>query len=275
MRREEETEDIEIALLLEAVYRRYGHDFRSYAGASIRRRIHNVLAKAGLKKVSELIPLLLHDESFFETLVYDLSVTVTEMFRDPGFFKTLRERVIPVLKTYPYVKIWHAGCATGQEVYSLAIILKEEDFAHRATVFATDFNDLALCQAREGIYPIEKVKEYTANYNQSGGSSSFGQYYHAGYNSVIMDPSLSTNITFANHNLVTDSVFSEIHLILCRNVLIYFNRDLQNRVLKLFNDSLVHGGILALGSKETLQFSTIADRFTVLSDKWRIYRKTE
>jgi chemotaxis protein methyltransferase CheR len=272
--RKEEIEDIEIALLLEAVHKRYGYDFRSYSRVSVKRRIRNVLGRTQFKSVSEMIPALLHDESFFEELVYDLSITVTEMFRDPEFFKALREQVIPYLKTHPYVKIWHAGCATGEEVYSLAIVLKEEGFYDRATIYATDFNDAALGKAKDGIYPLEKMKEYTANYQRSGGAVSFSRYYRAGYGAAIINPSLKKNIAFANHNLVTDGVFSEVHLVLCRNVLIYFDRSLQNRALKLFRDSLLHGGVLALGSKEALQFSEVAGEFKALSEKWKIYRKT-
>ncbi len=272
--RKEELEDIEIALFLDAVYMRYGHDFRNYSRASIKRRILNILGSAGHKTISGMISAVLHDESFFETVLYELSITVTEMFRDPDFFKALREQVIPYLKTHPFVKVWHAGCATGEEVYSLAIVLKEEGFYDRATIFATDFNDSALDKAREGIYPLEKMKEFTANYQRSGGTGSFARYYHTGYDAAILDPGLRKNIAFANHNLVTDSVFSEMHLIVCRNVLIYFDRTLQNRVLKLFRDSLVHGGILALGSKETLQFSEAATDFKVLNQKWKIFQKT-
>ncbi len=271
--RREEVEDIEVTLFLDAVYRRYGHDFRSYSRSSIKRRIRSLLAATDSKTISEMISLLLHDESFFATVVYTLSVTVTDMFRDPEFFKTLRERIIPYLKTYPYVKIWHAGCATGEEVYSLAIVLKEEGFYDRTTIFATDFNDIALARAREGIYPLEKIKEYTGNYQRSGGTGSFGQYYHAGYDAAILDPSLKKHIAFANHNLVTDGVFSEVHLIVCRNVLIYFDKALQNRVLTLFHDSLARGGILALGSKESLKFSEIAGAFKALSEAWKIYQK--
>ena len=271
--RGEEVEDIEVTLFLEAIYRRYGHDFRSYSRSSIKRRIRGLLAGTDSKTISEMISRLLYDDSFFATVVYTLSVTVTDMFRDPEFFKTLRERIIPYLKTYPYVKIWHAGCATGEEVYSLAIVLKEEGFYDRTTIFATDFNDVALARAREGIYALEKMKEYTGNYQRSGGTGSFGQYYHAGYDAAILDPALKRHIAFANHNLVTDGVFSEVHLVVCRNVLIYFDKTLQNRVLKLFHDSLPRGGILALGSKESLQFSQVADAFKTLSEEWKIYQK--
>ncbi len=269
----EEIEEIEVDLLLEAIYRRYGHDFRNYSRVSIKRRIRGFVAASGFVTIGDMIPPVLHDETLFEKLVCDLSITVSEMFRDPEFFIFLREQVIPHLKTFPYVRIWHAGCATGEEVYSLAIVLKEEGFYERTTIFATDFNDLALAKAQEGIYPLEKMKEYTAAYHRSGGSGSFSQYYRSGYDAAVLDKALKKNITFANHNLSTDGVFSEVHLILCRNVLIYFDKVLQDQVLKLFHESLVRGGVLALGSKESLQFTEVADNFKVISSKWKIYRK--
>jgi len=272
--RKEEIQDIEIELLLQAIYRRYGHDFRHYARGSVKRRIMNFMAKVDQKTLSGLISPVLYDESFFEKLIYELSITVSEMFRDPDFFRLLRKQVIPYLKTHPFIKIWHAGCATGEEVYSLAIVLKEEGFYDRSTIFATDFNDTALRTAKEGIYPLEKMREFTENYQRSGGVGPFAQYYHAGYDAAVFDPSLRKNVAFANHNLVTDGVFSEMNLIVCRNVLIYFDRDLQNRVLKLFRDSLAHRGIMALGSKEDLQFTEVAGDFRKLDGKWKIYQKT-
>lgn len=269
----EEIEEIEIYLLLEAIYKRYGHDFRNYSRVSIKRRLRGFVATSNYATIGDMISPLLHDESLFEKLVCALSVTVSEMFRDPEFFLFLRQQVIPHLKTFPFVRIWHAGCATGEEVYSLAIVLQEEGFYERTTIFATDFNGVALDEAREGIYPLEKMKEYTVNYQRSGGRGSFAQYYRSGYNAAIMDMALKKNLTFANHNLVTDGVFSEVHLVLCRNVLIYFDKTLQNRVLKLFHESLVRGGVLALGSKESLQFTEVADNFKALSSKWKIYQK--
>ncbi|MEM5788273.1 MAG: protein-glutamate O-methyltransferase CheR [Syntrophobacteraceae bacterium] len=272
--RKEEIEDIEVKLLLEAIQARYGHDFRDYSRASIKRRLRNHAGKARARYISEMISHLLHDESYFQELIYDLSITVTEMFRDPEFFMAMRQLIVPHLKTHPFVKIWHAGCATGEEVYSLAIILKEEGFYDRATIFATDFNDMALAKAGEGIYPLEKMREFTANYQKAGGVGSFSDYYVTGYDSAILDPALKKNITFANHNLVTDSVFGEMHLIVCRNVLIYFNKTLQDRVLGLFRDSLTSGGILCLGSKESLHSSSIEDEFKTLNQKWKIFRKS-
>lgn len=268
-----EVEEIEIDLLLEALFRRYGYDFRHYAKASITRRIRHLLEKSGRSRISEMIPELLYDKSFFEKIVYDFSITVTEMFRDPGFYRAIREKVIPYLKTYPFIKIWHAGCATGEEVYSIAIVLKEEGLYDRATIFATDFNNAALAKGKEGIYSLENIKQYTLNYQDAGGTSSFSEYYHAQYDSVIMDQSLKKNITFANHNLVTDNTFSEMHLILCRNVLIYFNKTLQDRVLRLFHDSLIHGGFLCLGTKESRRFSDVTGDYKRIDNKQKIYQK--
>jgi chemotaxis protein methyltransferase CheR len=270
---DEELEDIEIALVLEAIHKRYGHDFRDYARASIKRRLRSLLSEKDRRSISGLIPLLLHDEGFLKTLLCALSITVSEMFRDPGFFLSLRQQVIPYLRTFPFVKIWHAGCATGEEVYSLAILLKEEGLYDRCTIYATDFNEIALDRAREGIYPLELMKTFTSNYQQAGGPGSFSQYYHAAYDHVIFDEKLRKNILFAHHNLSTDSVFSEIHLVLCRNVLIYFNRTLQDRVLRLFHDSLVRGGLMALGSKESLQFTSVAADYKTLDPKWKIYQR--
>lgn len=272
--RPEEIEEMEIDLLLDALRRRYGYDFRNYARTSLRRRIRNFADKSEYSTISAMIPKILGDELFAADLIYGISVTLTEMFRDPEFFLILRRQVIPYLKTYPYVKIWHAGCATGEEVYSLAMVLKEEDFYDRCTIFATDFNAEALEKAKQGIYPLDRIQEYTGNYRKAGGSNAFSQYYRTGYDAAIMSPALKKNITFANHHLVSDGVFSEVHLVVCRNVLIYFDKDLQNRVLRLFHDSLVHGGVLALGSKESLQFTPFAETFKVLSSQWKIYQKT-
>ena len=268
-----EIERIEITLLLEAVFQRYGHDFRSYARASMERRIRQVLQKSGFGSISQLIPEILHDESFFERMIAEFSITVTEMFRDPAFFQSLRHNVAPLLRTYPFVRIWHAGCATGEEAYSLAILLLEENLYERATVFATDFNDAALEKAAQGIYSIENIKQFTLNYQKSGGTASFSEYYHAHYDSIAVNQALKKNITFANHNLATDRVFGEMNLILCRNVLIYFDKTLQNRVLELFCESLAHGGFLCLGSKESLQFSSVARCFKPVDEKMRIFQK--
>lgn len=271
--RDHEIEDIEVDLLLEAIFRRYGYDYRNYARASTKRRILHLLNKTGRKTISELIPRLLYDREFFAEILSGFSITVTEMFRDPGFYRALREEVIPYLKTYPFVKVWHAGCATGEEVYSLAIFLKEEGFYDRSTIFATDINDAALARAKEGIYSLENMRQNSLNYQMAGGEASFSDYYQARYNAVIMNQSLKEHITFASHNLVTDSSFGEMHLVFCRNVLIYFNKTLQNRVLRLFDDSLVYGGFLCLGTKETIQFSDVEVAFEQIGKGQSIYRK--
>jgi chemotaxis protein methyltransferase CheR len=215
----------------------------------------------------------LHDSTFAAQLLQDLSITVTEMFRDPGFYLALREKVIPILRTYSFIKIWHAGCSTGEEAYSMAIVLKEEGLYDRSTIYATDFNQLALERAKEGVFTTELMKEYTNNYQKAGGKESFSEYYTSNYDRVILNQSLKKNIVWANHNLVTDSVFAEVHLILCRNVLIYFDKDLQNRVQTLFCNSLTNGGILCLGSKESLRFANVADHYVELDKKEKIFKK--
>ena len=265
--------NIEIELLLEALYRKHGYDFRNYGKAHIKRRVLHRLAASGLNYVSDLQHKLIYDDNFLKLLLDDLSITVTEMFRDPDFYKAVRQEVFPILKTYPFFKIWHAGCATGQEVYSMAIMLQEEGLLDRAQIYATDFNNIALKKARDGIYPVDKIKEYTQNFQRAGGKSSFSDYYTARYDSVILDQSLKKNIVFADHNLVTDSVFAEVNMIVCRNVLIYFNKNLQERVFSLFEQSLIPGGYLCLGSKENLRFSNIFRNFEVENDKEKIYKK--
>jgi chemotaxis protein methyltransferase CheR len=269
-----ELEEIEIDLLLEGLQRRYGHDFRNYARASLRRKVRQLAVTVGVKRISELIPRLLHEPELFSSLLGTFATPVTEMFRDPPFFKFVRESLVSYLQTWPFLRVWVAGCATGEEVYSLAILLKEEGLYERCTLFATDFLDPVLRRARDGIFPVCNMKTNSANYLRAGGRETLSNYYHADYDSVIMEADLKENITFANHNLVTDWVFSEVHLILCRNVMIYFNGELQKRALELFHASLLHGGFLALGSKETLHHSDFQDRFQELEPTWKIYRKT-
>jgi len=270
-----EIEELEIDLLLEAIQRRYGYDFRDYARASVRRKVRAIAATVGVAQISELVPRLIHEPQLFASVVGTFSTPVTEMFRDPPFFRYLRETIVPYLKTWPYVRIWLAGCATGEEVYSLAILLKEEGIYERCTLFATDFIDASLRRAQAGIYPLRNMKTNIANYQQAGGRNHFSEYYHADYDAVIMDATLRQNITFANHNLVTDGVFSEVHLILCRNVLIYFNTPLQKRALTLFHDSLLHGGFLALGSKESLRQHDFKGKFAEMETAWKVYRKLD
>lgn len=268
-----ELENLECDLLLDALLNRYGYDFHNYAKASVKRRIVQFLDNSDQSKISEIIPKILYDERYAKSLIQNFSVSVTEMFRDPQIYKTLREQVIPILKTYPFIKIWHAGCSTGEEVYSLAILLKEEGLYDKCQIYATDFNEQALVKAREGIYKLDGIQKNTNNYNNGGGKNSFSEYYHASYESAIMDRTLKKNLTFANHNLVTDSTFGEMHLILCRNVLIYFDKILQSRVLNLFNESLVRNGFLCLGIKESIQFSSVADNYKEITNKHRIYQK--
>jgi chemotaxis protein methyltransferase CheR len=268
-----ENEKIEIDLLIQAIYLKYGYDFREYSKASIRRRIFGNLSKSGLSTVSEMQHRLLYDRDFFEKLLMELTVNVSAMFRDPLFFKAVRETVIPDLKKRPSIKVWHAGCSTGEEVYSMAILLREEGMLDSATIYATDVNEAVLDKAKKGIFPIERMKDYTRNYKMAGGLASFADYYTARYDRTIMDRNLKKNIVFSDHNLVTDGVFGEMDLISCRNVLIYFNRDLQDRVFGLFASSLREGGFLCLGSKETMMFSKHANRFESVMKKEKIYRR--
>ncbi len=265
--------NIEVDLILDAIFIKYGYDFRNYSKAHVKRRLLNRLTMAKLKSISEMQHKVLRNPDFFELLLRDLSINVTEMFRDPSFYRAMRNEVIPLLKTYPFIKVWHAGCSTGEEVYSFAILLKEEGLYDRTQIYATDFNHNVLDIAKKGIYPVDRIKEFTANYQAAGGLQSFSDYYLANYNSVIFDQSLKKNLVFAEHNLVTDSVFAEVNLVICRNVLIYFNKDLQNRVINLFNDSLNNGGFLALGSKETIQFTSKANEFETINSKEKIYKK--
>jgi chemotaxis protein methyltransferase CheR len=268
-----EIENIEIDLLLDAVFRKYGYDFRSYARASVKRRIVKVMHATAIDRITDLIHTALRDHDTFEIMLRALSINVTEMFRDPTFFLALRRTVIPHLKARGHIKVWHAGCATGEEVYSMAILLRESGLQKRCQIYATDMNRIVLASAREGIYPVDRIKEYTANYQRAGGERSFGDYYQARYGSVLLDKSLRTNVTFAEHNLTIDGVFGEMDMIVCRNVLIYFNRELQEQVLELFLDSLAPGGILCLGSKESIAFSRHAAKLEVMVEREKIYRK--
>ena len=262
-----------MAAIVGAIYQKYGFDFRQYSEAHIKRRIMNRMAMSELEDISQMPSKILNDKEFASKLLQDLSITVTEMFRDPGFYRSLRENVIPILKTYPFIKIWHAGCSTGEEAYSTAIIMQEEGLYDRTAIYATDFNQRALNSAKEGIFSNKLMKEYTANYQLSGGKESFSDYYTSNYDHVIMNQSLKKNIVWANHNLVTDSVFAEVHLILCRNVLIYFERELQNKTQKLFYGSLINGGILCLGAKEGLRFTDLYEKYIELDKKQRIFKK--
>jgi len=265
--------DIELRMLVEAVYLKYNYDFRNYTGASQKRRVLVAMREMGCTTVSELQSRVLHDPNGFAQLLQYLTIPVTEMFRDPDYFRAVREQVAPFLKTYPSLKIWVAGCSTGEEVYSLAILLKEEGLLERSIIYATDINPKSLETARRGVYPIDRMRLYTENYQKSGGKAAFSDYYTAAYGGALFERSLIENVTFADHSLSTDTVFSETHFVSCRNVLIYFNRTLQDRVFGLFHESLCHRGFLGLGSKESIDFSSYAGRFEPLARRERVYRK--
>jgi chemotaxis protein methyltransferase CheR len=266
-------ERLEIELLLDAIYRHYGYDFRSYAFSSLRRRFRKRLEGEGIATFSALQDRILHDGEAMDRLLRDMSVNVTGMFRDPTFFLALRQNVVPILRTYPFVRIWHAGCATGEEVYALAILLEEEGLYERSRIYATDMSSDALEKAKSGIFPLARMREYTANYLQAGGTRSFSEYYTANYEAALFDPRLRRNVLFAQHNLATDTSFSEFNLILCRNVLIYFDRALKERVYKLFADSLGSLGVLALGRRESLRFTAAETEYEEFDARERIYRR--
>jgi chemotaxis protein methyltransferase CheR len=265
--------DIELRLLMEAIFLKYSYDFRNYTGASQKRRVRYALEQLRLPNVSALQERVLHDPTVFAQLLQFLTIPVSEMFRDPGYFLTLRQQVVPVLQTYPSVKVWVAGCSTGEEAWSLAILLREEGLLERTQIYATDINPASLDKARQGIFPMEAVRNYTANYQRAGGRHAFSDYYTAAYDAARFDPSLCANAVFADHSLATDSVFAETQLVSCRNVLIYFNRALQDRALGLFHESLCHRGFLGLGAKESIDFSSFSTRFDTLARAERIYRK--
>jgi chemotaxis protein methyltransferase CheR len=266
-------EKIELDCLLEAVYRRYGFDFREYAPASLRRRVNRRVKLEQLPSISALQDQLLRDPDVMQRLLLDLSINVTAMFRDPTFHLAFREEVVPLLRTYPFTRIWVAGCSTGEEVYSLAIILEEESLYERARIYATDINEDVLERARLGVFPLAKMQDYTRNYIGGGGKRSFSDYYTSGYDGAAFDRALMRNVVFAQHNLAMDRSFNEFHVILCRNVMIYFERSLQERVFYLFDGSLARLGILALGHKESLRTSTHAERYEELDAAERLYRK--
>lgn len=271
----EHTDDIEIKLLLSAIYDIYGYDFRDYSPASLKRRLNNILTKFDLSSYSSLQHEIIHNAGFFKKILNNMTVTTTDMFRDPSFYKDLRDQVLPFLSTFPSIRVWHAGCSTGEEVYSLAILLTEEGLYDRTTIYATDINPQALKAAQEGIYDVARLPKFTTNYRKAGGKKPFSDYYTVGYGSAKFNRSLSKNIVFAEHNLATDGVFAEMHLVLCRNVLIYFSSTLQNKVIKLFCDSLRYRGFLCLGSKESLMFAQCNNLFDSSKSNQKIYQKID
>ncbi|EZP77143.1 Chemotaxis protein CheR [Novosphingobium resinovorum] len=268
-------EDLEIGLLLEALYQRYHYDFRPYARASIKRRLVQARSQLGFASFSAMQESLLHDEQTLPRLLNYLTVQVSEMFRDPAYYKALRERVIPHLRTYPSLKVWVAGCSNGEELYSLSILFREEGLGARTIFYATDINPDALRAAQAGIYPLDQIQKYTANHQKSGARTSLSDYYTADYGHAVFDKTLRSQVVFSDHSLVTDAVFAEMHLISCRNVLIYFDRELQDRAIGLFRDSLARKGFLGLGSKESLRFSRHAAAFADFDTAEKIYQRVD
>ncbi|KAF1053865.1 MAG: Chemotaxis protein methyltransferase [Stenotrophomonas maltophilia] len=267
------SQDIELRLLIEAIYLQYSYDFRDYSGSSLKRRVLHATQLFDCRSISGLQERILHDAHAFHELLQYLTISVSEMFRDPSYFRALREEVVPVLRTYPSLKVWVAGCSTGEEVHSLAILLHEEGLLERTLIYATDINPRSLDQARRGIYAIDDIAQYSENYRASGGRGSLSDYYTSAYDGALFDKMLRRNVTFADHSLATDSVFSETHLVSCRNVLIYFNKPLQDRAIGLFHESLCHRGFLGLGSKESLDFTSYAGDFEVVNRRERVFRK--
>ena len=267
------TADIEQRLLIDAIYHRYHYDFRGYAQASLKRRLHTALTQFECKTLSQLQDRVLHEPSVFPALMEYLTVQVSDMFRDPSYYLALRNEVVPLLRTYPSLKVWVAGCSAGEEVYSLAILLKEEGLLDRTLIYATDINPHALRAAESGVFDMARVSTFTENHMRSGARSSLSDHYTARYERVVFDKALREHMVFSDHSLATDSVFAEVHLVSCRNVLIYFERDLQNRALGLFREALCHRGFLGLGSRESLRFSAEAGAFDDFVPDDRIYRK--
>ena len=268
-----DVDTIEMRLLLDAIYSCYHYDFRSYASASLKRRLSQALERMECATISALQDKILHDPHAFPKLLEFLTVQVSDLFRDPEVYLAVRRDVVPVLATYPSLKIWVAGCSTGEEAYSYAILLAEEGLLERSLIYATDINEESLARARSGVYPLERVKQFTINHRESGGRGSLSDYYHAAHDNAVMAASLRERITFADHSLATDSAFSEVQLISCRNVLIYFDRELQDRALGLFHDALCHRGFLCLGTKEAVRFSVHAQSFTEFLSSERVFRK--
>ena len=266
-------EALELRLLLEAVHTHYGYDFRGYSRSSLRRRVWRRVTEENLQSISGLQELILHEPAAMERLLVDLSINVTSMFRDPTFYAAMRSTVVPLLRTYPYIRIWNAGCSTGEETYSLAILLHEEGLADRTRIYATDINEGVLKQAKDGFFPLDRMRDFTRDYIRGGGTAAFSDYYKVYGERVRFDPALVESVVFAQHNLVSDGRFNEFHLVVCRNVLIYFDRALQDRVHGLFYDSLVRFGMLALGHKESIRFTSHANDYAELDPLEKLYRR--
>ena len=269
----DKTQDIELLLLLEAIFRKYHYDFRGYSLASLKRRLTQAKEQFGCPTFSQLQDRVLHDPAVLPVLLSYLTVQTSELFRDPEYFRAIRERVVPHLKTYPSLKVWVAGCGAGEEVYSLAILFREEGLEDRTLLYGTDINPGALKKAEAAMYGLDRIPLFTENHRKSGGKSSLSDYYTAGYGAAVLDKSLRQRIVFSDHSLVTDAVFAEVQLVSCRNVLIYFDRELQDRAIGLFKDSLARKGFLGLGAKENLRFSRHADAFTEFARDEKIYQE--
>jgi chemotaxis protein methyltransferase CheR len=267
--------DIELRLLIDAIYQKYHYDFRGYALASLKRRLSLATTRFGCSTLSQLQDRVLHEPALFTQLLGYLTVPVSEMFRDPEYFRSVRRNVVPFLRTYPSLKVWIAGCSTGEEVYSVAILLREEDLLQRTLIYATDINAQSLQTASTGVYEASRIPNFTDSHRKSGATNSLSEYYTAAYGRAVFDKSLRSHIVFADHSLATDSVFAEVQIVLCRNVLIYFNRELQDRAVGLFRDALCRNGFLCLGSKESIRFSAHASSFEDVDAEQRIFRKRE
>lgn len=267
------TEDVELGLLLDAVRLRYHYDFRGYSVASLKRRLGQARERFGCRTFSQLQERVLHDPAVLPDLLGYLTVQVSELFRDPAYFRALRERVVPHLRTYPSLKVWVAGCAGGEEVYSLAILFREEGLEERTVFYGTDINPAALARAEAGVYELDRMALFTENYQKAGGRTSLADYYTAAYGAAVFDKSLRKRAVFSDHSLVSDQVFAEVHLVSCRNVLIYFDRPLQDRAVGLFRESLVRKGFLGLGAKESLRFNAHADAYAEFARDERVYQK--
>lgn len=269
-----ELEKIEVEILLEGIYKYYGLDFRNYVFSSIKRRIFHRMQQENVLTISALQEKVLHDSKSMERLLEDFSINITEVYRDPSFFSTFRNKIVPFLRTVPFIRIWHAGCSTGEEVYSMAILLEEENLYKKTRIYATDMNEKVIQKAKSGFFDRKKIKAYSKNYLMSGGTGDFSDYYLAVRNGAYFHPRLSENIVFAQHNLVTDGSFNEFHVIICRNVLIYFNKTLQNHVHNLFYESLSDDGFLGLGGKEGIRFTNYAHRYKEVDMSEKLYQKT-
>lgn len=269
-----ETINLEIELLIQAILARFQYDFRQYSRSSMRRRLEQALFKFNLNSISEIQNKMLHEPDFFPKLIAYLTVNTTEFFRDPGYYRSLKENVFPHLQTFPSIKIWVAGCSTGEEVVSLSILLRESGLK-KFLIYATDINPMNLEKAKRGIYPVDMIAKATKNYQDAGGNASLSDYFTTAYDSVRFDEALYKNVVFSDHSLSTDAVFSETHFISCRNVLIYFDRPLQDRVFRLFRESLIRGTFLGLGNKESIQFSSVREHFEVIDQENRVYRKKD